>query len=611
MTPMRSDDRAAWSRLSWGHEVVASGRWLLRIRWLMGAAVLVATAFASEVAGLGFHTLPVYLTGVAILLYNSGLNLRLRQLEERGHDAAADFQKLAHVQVGLDWLAMLALIHFTGGIESPLIYFFVFHIVTASLMFERSVAAGYACAAWALTASVALTESAGWLPHLHLEGFLVSETFNEPGFVLPTLAAFGVVSVVTFFLTSFITEHVRRREEQLATLYLGATALSSTLDVKEVLEKLAQATAEAMGVQGASISLVDPTRTQLEPAASYGLSETYLAKGPLVLDPAFVQAQALESGEPVFVQSEEAYRRLQYPDAVAAEGIRSILYVRLIGKGNPLGLMRVYSSRPGAFTLDDARFLSAIAAQGATAVDKAMSYQALRQLDADKSKFVRMVTHELRGPVSGAQSLVCLILGGYAGEFGNKQREFLGRLSRRLETLQLLINDLLDLAAGRSGLDTRPDRPLVVADCLRQVLAQHEPLALEKKQHLVLECSHAASMALVLASGEALMRVFGNLVGNAVKYTPNGGNVTVTAELAEAFLVVEVRDTGIGIPDPCLPKLFTEFFRAPNAKAVEVGTGLGLVIVKEVVERFGGTISVSSKEGKGSIFTVHLPVTPA
>lgn len=608
MTPSRSEDRRFWARLSWGHEVVASGRWLLRIRWLVGAAVLVATALAANVAGYGLPTVPLYLTGLAVLSYNAGLSLRLRRIETLGHEAVAEYHTLTHLQVGLDWLAMVALIHLTGGIESPVIYFFVFHIVTASLVFERKVAAGYACAAWVLTALVAALEGAGWLAHLHLEGYAAGEAFADLGFVLPNLGAFGVVSLVTFYLTSSIAKHVRRREEQLGTLYLGAAALSSTLEVKEVLEKLAQATTEAMGVQGASISLVNAAGTHLEAAASFGLSETYLAKGPLVLDPRFVQAQALASIEPVFIQREEDTGRLQYPDAVAAEGIRSILYVRLVGKCKPLGLMRVYSGRLEAFGMDDARFLTAIAAQSAAAIENAMSYQSLRQLDQDKSKFVRMVTHELRAPVRGAQSISTLILDGYAGPLGDKQRDFLARLSRRLETLQLLIDDLLDLAAGRSGLEEKPDHALVVADCLRQVVTQLEPTAMEKGQRLVLEIAPEAAAALVLASGEGLIRVFGNLIGNAVKYTPRGGDVTVSCGTEDGRLVVEVSDTGIGIPAGCLVKLFTEFFRAPNAKAMDVGTGLGLVIVKELVNRLGGTISVTSEEGRGSTFVVRLPV---
>jgi signal transduction histidine kinase len=118
---------------------------------------------------------------------------------------------------------------------------------------------------------------------------------------------------------------------------------------------------------------------------------------------------------------------------------------------------------------------------------------------------------------------------------------------------------------------------------------------------------------LVLAGFEdALERALVNLVSNAVKYTPPGGRVTVKAWLEEAEIRLEVSDTGIGIPEEALPRIFTEFYRARNAKAMEEdGTGLGLVIAREAVERHGGQIMVRSAVGRGSTFAVSLPRTPA
>ena len=110
-----------------------------------------------------------------------------------------------------------------------------------------------------------------------------------------------------------------------------------------------------------------------------------------------------------------------------------------------------------------------------------------------------------------------------------------------------------------------------------------------------------------------LQHLLENLVSNAIKYTPDGGKVRVDLARDECGRVrVEVRDTGIGIPESAQSRLFTEFFRAPNAKACDaVGTGLGLVIVKEIVEQHGGTLSVESAEGRGTLFTVLLPAATA
>ena len=112
----------------------------------------------------------------------------------------------------------------------------------------------------------------------------------------------------------------------------------------------------------------------------------------------------------------------------------------------------------------------------------------------------------------------------------------------------------------------------------------------------------------VRGTEEGLDRIFVNVVGNAVKYTPPGGVVTISMQQVGGQAQVEVADTGIGIPEDALPHLFEEFYRAPNAKKAEVGTGLGLAIVKDLVERYDGRIQVKSTVGVGTTFTVTLPL---
>jgi signal transduction histidine kinase len=608
VTPEASRERANLLPLAITHYVVTSGRWLLHMRTLAGLGVLLATWLATGVLGVGLPTRQLYLTGAAILGYNGALWMWLGRPRANGSLADLKHRLGTHLQMALDWLTMAVLIMLTGGVESPIIFFFAFHIIIASLLFPRAIAAAYAGGAVVLVTALVWLEAVGVIPHQHVHGFLPGEAAAIPAFVIGVLGTFALMSVVTFYLTSSIAEQIRRREGQIATLYQGAQAITSTLELNEVLDRLVEATVTAMGVQGASIGLVDTTGTRIDPAASFGLSEAYLNKGPLMLDGNFVQTQVLASGEPTIIQTDEDRRRLQYPAAVAAEGIRSILYVRLPGKSRPLGLMRAYSSRSEAFGPDDVHFLTAIAAQGAAAIENAIAYQTLLQLDADKSRFVRMVTHELRSPVNGAQSLLSLILEGYSGDLTVQQREIMVRLRRRMQTLQSLINDLLNLAAGRSGLVASELKPVPLLEVLRHVVAQAEPQALEKHQTLALKAPEDGAGVSVAATPEWLDRIFSNLVGNAVKYTRDGGAVVVTVHVDDGHVAVEVADTGIGVPAKSLPRLFTEFYRAPNAKAFETGTGLGLVIVRELVEKLGGRIGVESQEGEGSTFTVRLPL---
>jgi len=590
-------------------EVVTSAHWLLTMRWIAGAGVLVATWIACRILGLGVSSTPLYVIGLIILLYNALLWRMVARLDADPAQSKITYSQLAHLQVGLDWLAMTALIHFSGGVESPIIFFFIFHVIIASLLFSQRIAFIYAFMALLLVGGTVALEIAGWLPHVHVGGFLAVDSYRNAAFFIGVLGTFAATSIVTVYLASSIAERLRQREDQLGTLYLGAQTVSSTLDLPEVLNRLVQATAEAMGVSGASIGLLDATGTRVEIAAAYGLSDAYLNKGPILLDKeGFVHTRVLSTGRPVIIQDEEYRAMLQYPEAMAAESIRSALYVRLQAKNRTLGVVRVYSLRPNRFQEDDAHFLSAIAAQGAVAIENALAYQALKKLDLDKSQFVRSVTHELRSPVTGAQSLLRGVLKGYAGGLTDRQRDIMGRLNRRLDKLEALINDLLDLAAGRSDLKVEQSTPLPLMETLEHVIAYVEPQIKEKKQELIFNLPAGRPAPIVSATAEGLNRIFVNLVGNAVKYTPEGGAVSVLVQSYDLQVKVVVKDTGIGIPADSLPKLFAEFYRAPNAKAFETGTGLGLVIVKELIESFGGRISVESVEGKGSTFTVHLPL---
>ncbi len=220
---------------------------------------------------------------------------------------------------------------------------------------------------------------------------------------------------------------------------------------------------------------------------------------------------------------------------------------------------------------------------------------------------MHVLTHELRSPVKVTSSLLNVLSRGYVGELNDKQADLVDRARRRIQLLETLIDDLLDLAAGKAAEPPRVDHGSVPLDTLlRRVCARFEALAAEKGLSLQCECT-AAGLTLC-GDEQELDRIFNNLVSNAVKYT-QAGEVRVRAERTGDHARITVADTGIGIPQEALPRLFQEFFRARNAKAVqETGTGLGLAIVKQLVKHHDGQIEVESVEGAGTTFTVLLPM---
>jgi signal transduction histidine kinase len=220
------------------------------------------------------------------------------------------------------------------------------------------------------------------------------------------------------------------------------------------------------------------------------------------------------------------------------------------------------------------------------------------------------VAHNLRAPLAASVSMLTLIDQGYLGDVTAEQKAYIMRIGSRLEGLDNLVGELLVLGRGRSP-DQRPYEAVDPADLARRVNETFSSSAERSGIDLQIACDREAPV--ITGDAEMLAQLLENLVSNSVKYTPKGGHVSVEfRQSATGGLDISVRDSGIGIPVSEQAQLFSEFFRASNAKQAEAdGTGLGLAIVKQVVDSHGGTIEVESAEDAGSLFRVTIPATPA
>ncbi|HEY3324498.1 MAG TPA: HAMP domain-containing sensor histidine kinase [Planctomycetota bacterium] len=238
------------------------------------------------------------------------------------------------------------------------------------------------------------------------------------------------------------------------------------------------------------------------------------------------------------------------------------------------------------------------------------AHRKLEDADRAKSKFTLMVTHELRSPLSAVQSLLEVLRQGYSGEMPPSIREMIGRIADRVDILLELVNQLLDLARDKVDLAPQRQQDVRIDYLFRQMEEAYRAQAEAKGLKLVI--GPLDEELAVRGNADELVKVCSNLVSNAVKYTPAGGQASMRASRDGANVVLEFSDTGIGIPKSEQERLFTEFFRATNAKLVAVhGTGLGLAIVKRVVEAHGGTLRFSSEEGRGTSFWISLPLSTA
>ena len=231
----------------------------------------------------------------------------------------------------------------------------------------------------------------------------------------------------------------------------------------------------------------------------------------------------------------------------------------------------------------------------------------LKRVNKIRRDFVANVSHELKTPATSlkllAESLVDTLDDDPEGA-----RFFAEQLRSETERLAKLITDLLDLARLESEEGVQNPRPVDVRSILMVVLARLRPTARQKNISLSWKRSGKAATYIVRGDETQLTSMFSNLVENAVKYTARGGRVEVTGSSDEDEVVVRVSDTGIGIPEKYLERIFERFYRVDKARSKETGgTGLGLSIVRHVAENHGGRVTVKSVLSEGSTFTVYLP----
>lgn len=239
-----------------------------------------------------------------------------------------------------------------------------------------------------------------------------------------------------------------------------------------------------------------------------------------------------------------------------------------------------------------------------SAQERAEIVQRLEELDRQKSEFVSTVSHELRTPLTSIIGYLEMLQDGDAGAMNDEQLELLAVGQRNAGRLLALIEDLLTLSRIESGQLRRDVTPVDVATLVSGVADELRPRVSGRNLALVIE----AEPAVVHGDREHLERVLFNLVGNALKFTPAGGRVAVTARREDDEVVLAVCDSGIGIPADEVAHLFERFFRASTATQRAIpGTGLGLAITELLVQQHGGRIEVASEVGVGTTFTVRLP----
>ena len=240
-------------------------------------------------------------------------------------------------------------------------------------------------------------------------------------------------------------------------------------------------------------------------------------------------------------------------------------------------------------------------------IECSKNYSKMVELAQAKTRFTLEVSHELKAPLAAVYNILNVVLEGYLKDNTQKQFELLTRDRARVKGITSLLNDLLILSRLEEGTVKLEKEVLNTKRILTSVVKEMEKYA--KKKKIQFSWEFAAHLPFIFGNPELLRRVFENIIDNAIKYTDSGGIVEIKAIKEDNLLLFNVSDTGVGIPDDELPKLFDVFFRGTQARqrGKKEGMGLGLSLVKRIIDIHKGVVSVKSKFGKGTAVTIKFP----
>ena len=419
-------------------------------------------------------------------------------------------------------------------------------------------------------------------------------------------------------------------EERAERLAEASRLLASSLDYETTLSSVADAVVPTLGDWCAVDILAEDgsvRRVASRQAKSADLSHVCAGALRCLPDPdalagaVRVMRTGVAEFHPVLTEELVAASDDAHLAALRALGFRSAIIVPLVARGRTLGAITLACSERRCFDEGDLLVAEDLASRSAVAVDNAILYQdaqsaiaAAEQARAraelankSKSAFLATMSHELRTPLNAIGGYAQLMEEGISGPLTEKQREYLKRVRLSQGHLESLINDVLDFAKLEAGrLDFEYTR-FTLSDGLSAVTTLVEPQAGARR--LRFECVGGDPGLAVRADREKVLQIVLNLVSNALKFTPEGGRITLDWAERDRAACVRVADTGSGIPHEKLGLIFEPFVQAaPNTQGASHGTGLGLTISRDLARRMGGDLTAESRVGAGSTFTLTLPL---
>jgi signal transduction histidine kinase len=429
--------------------------------------------------------------------------------------------------------------------------------------------------------------------------------------LLGSFAAQAAIAIENARLFTMTDQALAERVQELHTMQLIDRQLNATLDLDRVMDLTLEHAMDAVSAPTGVMGLVNEEATGLYLIGQRGVLPEYnryrdevwpIERGGV--------GQVAHTGQPAIVNNVQEDADLVPLSAQT----HSQMNVPVLYQNEVRAVISLESPHFDAFSQDDADFITRLADHAAIAIENARLYEQAQAANQAKTEFMSVASHELKIPMTSIKGYAKLLILGTGGDLTERQTQFLDIISTNVDRMDRLVSDLLDVSrieAGRLRLEMgQVDLHEVVETVVQAVRAE-----IDAKQ-LALAIDIPSSLPLVWGDHDRVIQIFTNLISNAYKYTPDGGQIHIlvngqTDPATSGCLTVSIRDTGVGISPEDQESLFTKFFRAEDPRVRDVpGTGLGLSITRSLVETHGGEIWFQSEPDQGTTFTFTLPVAP-
>ena len=371
--------------------------------------------------------------------------------------------------------------------------------------------------------------------------------------------------------------------------------LASELDLNILLSKIVHAAREVSDAKEASILMYDPNKGTLYFQAATNL-DTQLQRGLNVPLKGSIAGWIVENHKPVIVDNPQVDKRhFDYVGKITKITCESLLGIPLITKGKVIGVLEVINKREGNFTQDDQDILLALGAQAAVAIENSRLFS--------QTDLIGEFVHEIRTPLSALSAAAHLLKNNRIAE--DQKKKMIQILEAEIDSLSDMSSSFLDLVRFESGRKrykvTDIDIHDILVDCYEIVISEVQ------KNNLKLVLDLPDSLPIIEGDYKQLKQAFLNLLNNAIKYNKEGGEVILKARVESNQIVITIADTGLGIPEDEQSRVFEKFYRVRSHRDQVQGTGLGLSVVKQIVQGHGGEVDFSSQVDIGTTFIVTFP----